>query len=37
MSISQTIKDKDYLVRGVDIKFHEYVKSSYNKFVIGDL
>ena len=31
------LKDEGCLVRGVDIKFHEYVESSYDKFVKGDL
>ena len=31
------LKNEDYWVRGVDIKTHEYVKSTANEFKKGDL
>ena len=31
------LKNEDYWVRGVDIKAHEYVKSTANEFKKGDL
>ena len=31
------LKDEGYLVRGMNIKMHEYVESEGDKFVKGDL
>ena len=31
------LKKEDYWVRGVDIKYHEYVESPADEFIKGDL